>query len=355
MLVASQLVPTAIVAMILILIAPSARADDKFATTIRVGGIFTQFFFLADDDEGPTENLNPAGQFHYTRIYVDSRTNLTKSVYVRGYARLVVNNWSTVHAEQSYVEVGGPYGQLRAGAHKPFNEREIDNPAPQAALDVGDEIFSALVKPRTDIPQRYGLTFKRLVGRVLGVSYETPRINGLKLGVSYYPALDTTEGPTDRSSQSNNAVDVTGSYKVELMRGVLKLIGGYFRATSPVDDTTGTKAWNTSLQWSSDRWEIGGTLNNVRLSNGARDVAWVVGVLHRTGPWAFSTDYRSSNRRAAKGMPVGEYADRVMVQADYRLGPGISVGLAGFYAEQRDSENTVWRSKGGTVGIKLFF
>ena len=177
----------------------------------------------------------------------------------------------------------------------------------------------------------------------------------MQLSVSYYPALDSTEGPIDRSAQSNNAIDVTGSYKVELMGGVLNLIGGYFRAASPDNEATGTKAWNTSLQWSSDRWKIGGTRHNVHLSNSVRDVAWAVGVLYRTGPWALSTDYRSSNRRAVKGMSVGEYADRVMVQADYWLGPGISVGVAGFYSEQRDSENIVWPSKGGTVGIKVIF
>jgi predicted porin len=336
--------------------APSlTRADDIGVVRVKLGGIFTQFLILTDDDEAPTEDLNPVGQFHYSRIYVDGRVNLSDSIYVSAYTRLVVNNVSSVNAEQAYVEVGSPYGQLRVGAQKPFNEQVVGKPAPQAALAVGDEIFSSMIKPRTDIPQRDGLTFKRFVSRALGVSYRTPRISGLQLGVTYFPATNSTEGPVNTSAQPSNAIDVTGSYKVGVMGGSLNVIGGYYRADSPFSDATGAKAWNTSLQWGDDRWQVGGTIHKARLRNGARDVAWAVGVLHRMGLWAFSTDYRSSNRRAAKGAPVGEFADRVMLQADYRLGPGINIGVAGFYSEQRDSNNIKWRGKGGTMGIKVFF
>ena len=87
----------------------------------------------------------------------------------------------------------------------------------------------------------------------------------------------------------------------------------------------------------------------------ARDVAWAVGILRRMGLWAFSTDYRSSNRRTTRGAPVGEYADRIMIQTNYQIGPGLSVGVAGFYSEQRDVNDMIWHGKGGTVGLKVFF
>lgn len=333
---------------------PSQAADD-FATTIKLGGIFTQFFYAGDDDEAPGEDLNPIGQFNYSRVYVESHTSLPGSMYVRAYTRLVVNNWSSLNAEQSYIELGSPYGRLRAGVHKPFNEQVVGHPAPQAALAVGDEIFSAMIISRTDIPQRDGLTFKRHVNRALGVAYKTPQLNGFEIGMSYYPAQKTGEGPIDRSQEASNAVDVSGSYRAEVMGGDFILTGGYFRATASTRDSTGVRAWNTSLKWRTGRWEFGGAFHKSRLANGSRDVAWAVGLLHRRGPWAFSTDYRSSNRRPAKGAPVGEYADRVFVQTNYQIVSGISVGVAAFYSEQRDLQDRVWRGKGGTVGLKLSF
>lgn len=331
------------------------RADDNNAITLKLGGIFSQYLLVTDDDEAPTENLSSVGQFHYSRIYVDGRTHLSDSVFVRAYTRLVVNNWSSVNAEQAYVEVGSPYGRLRVGSQKPLNEQAVGKPAPQAALAVGDEIFSSMITPRTNIPQRDGLTFKRFVSRSLGVLYQSPRLNGLQVGVSYFPALKTTKGPINTSAQSSNAIDLTGTYKVKVLGGTLDLLGGYFRASSPVNDATGAEAWNTSVRWRGGGWEIGGAYHKARLKNGVRDVAWAVGILHRIGPWAFSTDYRSSNRRNTKGASVGEFADRVMLQADYRIRPGINIGVAGFYSEQRDSNNIKWRGKGGTMGIKLFF
>ena len=340
----------------MLVFAPSlTRADDNGAVTVKLGGVFTQFLILTDEDEAPTEKLNLAGQFHYSRIDADGRVNLSDSVYVSAYTRLVVNNVSSVNAEQAYVEVGSPYGRLRVGAQKPLNEQVVGKPAPQAALAVGDEIFSSMIKPRTGIPQRDGLTFKRFVSRALGVSYQTPRISGFQVGATYFPATNSTEGPVNTSVQSSNALDVTGSYKIEVMGGTLDMIGGYFRAESPFSDATGSKAWNTSLRWNGTRWQLGGTIHKTVLKSGVRDVAWAVGVLHRMGSWAFSTDYRSSNRRIAKGAPVGEFADRVMVQADYQVSPGINIAFAGFYSEQRDSNNIKWRGKGGTMGIKVFF
>ena len=332
---------------------PTAQAQDHSGTTIRLGGILTQLFFLADDAEAPTEKINPAGQFHYTRVFADARTTLNESVYVRAYTRLVVNNWSSVNAEQSYVEIGGSYGQMQVGVRNPFNELVIRYPAPQAFLAVGDEIFSSMVKSRTSIPQRDGLTFKRHVGKDIGVSYQTPRIGGLQVRVGYRPSLSQTEGAVDKSKQPSNAVDITASQQMELLGGTLHLVGGYFRVTAPQSDPRVTEAWNTAVNWRNEGWEIGGAFHDARLNNGVREAAWAVGILHRTGPWAFSTDFRSSNSRASKGAPVNEYADRIMMQTQYRLGPGISIGLAGFYSLQRDISKVKWRSKGGTVGIKL--
>jgi len=332
-----------------------AHAADRFDTTVRLGGVLTQFVFFSDGDEAPTENINPVGQFHYSRLFVDARTEISDSVYVRGYARLVVNNWSTTNAEESYVEVGSPYGNVQVGVRKPFNNTSLRFPAPQAFLAVGDEIFSAMVVPRTNIPQRDGLTFKRFISRSLGVAYQTPRLSGLQVAVGYYPTNSSTEVPVDTQTGNHNAVDISANYEFRLAQSVVQIYGGYFDMETPLADGSGTKAWNASLQWRNADWDIGGAVISARLDNGARDFAWTVGILRRLGSFTVSTDYRSSNRRPSKGMPVGEYADRIMFQTDYRLAPGISVGVAGFFAEQRDINSNVWQSKGGTVGIKLVF
>ncbi len=340
----------------LVLAPLSASEADDFDTTIKVGGIFTQFLLVADDQEAPGEDLDPVGQFNYSRVYVDSRTDLPGSWYLQAYARLIVNNFSSTNAEQAYVETGGPYGRLRVGVHKPLNEQIIRFPAPQAALSVGDEIFDAMIFPRTEIRQRDGLTFKRFVSRALGVAYRTPRLNGFELAVSYYPALDSTEGPIDRSGQSSNALDLTGVFTSDLMGGELVLLGGYFRASAAAPDLTGVKAWNTSVKWKNDKWEFGATYHAAQLANGFRDGAWAVGLLYRTeGRWTFSTDYRSSNRRPTKGAAIEEYADRIMVQSNYRLAPGLNIAIAGFYSQQRDLQHMIWKGKGGTVGLKIFF
>ncbi|MEQ9448776.1 MAG: porin, partial [Rhodospirillaceae bacterium] len=173
---------------------PSAHAADRYGTAVTLGGIFTQFFFVADNEDGPGEDTNPTGMFNYTRVFVDSRTSVGRDFVIRGYARLIVNNRQSGNSEQAFVEVQSPYGTLQGGVGNVMNEEAIDYPAPQAFLAVGDEIFSAMVRSRTQIPQRDGLTFKRFADDTAAVSYESPSFNGFKLGVGYYPTLGAGEG-----------------------------------------------------------------------------------------------------------------------------------------------------------------
>jgi hypothetical protein len=78
-----------------------------------------------------------------------------------------------------------------------------------------------------------------------------------------------------------------------------------------------------------------------------------VGALYGIGPFQVSADYRVATRQASAVRR--ERVDRLMLQTAYKLGPGISLGLGGFYAVQRDGGGVSWDSGGVLSGLKIGF
>lgn len=336
-----------------LLCAESAQAAD--AITLTLGGRIKEFFSVADQDTAPGEDLNTAAMFNDVRISAEGKTALDNGISIRSYVRAFAVGREAVDVDEAYVDVVTTFGRLRMGEKAGVNASTIGDPIPQAFLTVDDELIGDAIRPRTAIVLRDAFTFKRFTGNALGVSYQTPDFIGIKAGVAYHPTPTPAIGTFDRRFGPHDAVDFTAGYDGDFAGGTYRIAGGYFLLASRTGGNDGVEAWNMSAGATYGGWEIGTGYMRVMPENGLNESDWILGVLYGIGPFQISADYKVASRRVSRVTTARERVDRGTLQAAYKLGPGIIVGVGGFYATQRDAGGTGWDSGGVLSGLKIGF
>lgn len=342
---------------LLLLARPSVAADPL---TVGLGGRLREYFFVADQQTAPPEKLNAAGQFNEALIAAEAKTTTADGTTIRAYGRYDIANGNKQNLNLAYVDVGTDFGNFRAGTNFDANTMVIGDPIPEAFFTADEELIADAVEPRTGLTMRDALTFKRFVENAAGLSYQSPAFYGLRLGVTYHPTTDAATGPVDLRTKAHNAVDVTADYDGDFTGGTYRFAGGYFTVAAPdapivpnVKSTT--RAWNLSAGLTYGGWELAGAYMDTSPASGLNEKAWAMGALYAIDRWRFSTDFRHATRLSVFGALHHEMVNRVQLQSAYKLAPGVSLGMIGFYADQRDGTGISYDSKGLVGGIKLDF
>ncbi len=330
------------------------------AITLTLGGRIKEFFTVADQDQAPGEDLGAASMFNDVRLSAEGKTALDNGISIRSYIRVFAVGRENVDVDEAYIDVVTTFGRVRIGEKAGINASTIGDPIPQAFLTVDDEIIGDGVKARTAITLRDAFTFKRFTGNALGVSYQSPELFGIKVGVAYHPTPTPAVGPIDGRLGPHNAFDFTAGYEGDFDGGTYRLAGGYFHLAPRTPGLgpivrDGVEAWNMSAGATYGGWELGAAYMRVLPQNGLNEEDWTLGALYGIGPFQISADYRVASRRVSLLTTARERVDRAMLQGAYKLGPGISVGVGGFYATQRDVVGTSWDSGGVLSGLKIGF
>jgi len=336
------------------MVAPTqAMAADPI--TVSLGGFVKQYFFVADQTQAPGEDMNATGMFTDARLAVDGRTLLDNGIIVRTYLRFKADTRATANLDEGFVEIVHGFGRLRAGERAGVNYSLMGDPVPQAFLSAYEEVVGDALSPRNGITLRDAFTFKRFTGNALGISYQSPAIAGFQVGVTYHPTTLAFEGPVNNALMPNNAVDVTAKYEGDYSYGTYRLTAGYFHSNSRTLGNDGVKAWNVAAGVTYGGWDLGAAYMDAMPATGLDEQAWTVGLFYAIGPVQLSADYREARRRIVPGLAIREHTDRVTLQSAYKLGPGVSVGLAGFYADQSDALGLDWNGGGVLSGLKVDF
>jgi predicted porin len=334
--------------------AASAGASEPIS--LGVGGKLRHFFFVTDQDDAAGQRLNATGGLTDAEVYLDGKTILDNGVEVRATLELEAESRNDRNADEAYIDFITGFGKFRIGEKEGVNAAIIDEPAPQAFLTTEEEIIGDVLRQRTGITARDAFTFKRYVDDVLGVSYETPAIlPGVKLGVSYHPTIADDEGAFDKTLRPRDAVDVSGRYEGRFRGGRWRLAAGYFHVDSRTGGRDGVQAWNASVNVTYGGWEAGGTYLYSDPDDGRDERAWTLGALYGIGPYKLSAHHMSARREPMPNATRKEKLERTTLQGAYRIGPGINLGLAGFYGEQRDAAGRAWDGLGLLGGAKLAF
>ena len=343
---------TSVLAAAAMLPLPTHAADP---ITVSVGGWVRQYFFVADQTERAGEDFNAAGMFSEAKIAMDGRTILDNGMTVRAYLRFNAEPRETANLDEGFVEIITSLGRVRAGERAGVNYSIIGEPVPQAFLTTYEEVVGDAVMARNGITLRDAFTFKRFTGNALGVSYQSPELAGVQVGVTYHATPRSWEGPVNKALMPSNAVDVTALYEGDYGYGTYRVAGGYFHSNSRTGGNDGVEAWNVAAGVTYGGWELAAAFMDVMPASGLDEEAWTVWLFYAIGPVQLSADYREVKRRAVAGLNAFEFTDRITLQSAYKLGPGISVGLAGFYGDQTDATGFEWDGGGLLSGLKVDF
>jgi predicted porin len=336
------------------LITAPAQAEEPIK--LSVGGKLRQYFFVVDQDETAAEHLNPTGMNTDAEVYFEGKTILDNGLEVKAVIELETEARNDRNADELYVEFNSGFGKIRVGEKEGINATMVEDPAPQAFLTTDEEMLGDAVRPRTGITVKDAFTFKRFSNDVLGITYETPAIiPGVKLGVTYQPTVQDTEGVFDQATTQNNAIDISGRYEYKFSGGKLRVATGYFHSDSRSGGNDGQEAWTTTVGVQYGGWDVAGSYAISNPANSRDERSWTAGVMYSIGPYKISAHHMSAVREPLPNAILKEKIDRSTLQGSYKLGPGINLGLVGFITDQRDAVGTDWDGVGMLGGAKLAF
>lgn len=332
-----------------VLAAPSALAEDP--VTFKVGGKLRQFFYAADQDAAAGDRPSRAGMFTDAEVYFDGKTVLDNGIEIRAVIELETEARNDRNADELYVDIVTAFGKLRVGEKEGVNASIIGDPLPEALLTTDEEVLGDALRRRTGITVKDAFTFKRYSNDALTVSYETPALlPGLKLGVSYSPQLTDIEGSFDRRVVEHDGIDVSGRYEGKFSGGGYRVAAGYFKSQSRIGGVDGNRGFNAHAGVTYGGLDIGGTYAASDPSSGIDDRSWALGAMYGIGGYKISLNQLLARRET---FPGREKVARTNLQGSYRLGPGITVGLTGFYARQTDARGLKFDGIGMLAGIKI--
>ncbi|MBL8645257.1 MAG: porin [Rhodospirillaceae bacterium] len=336
------------------LLAAPAQAEEPIK--LSVGGKLRQYFFVADQDNAPGQKLNSTGMLTDGEVYFEGKTVLDNGLEVRAVIELETEARNDRNADEVYIDFVSGFGKLRVGEKEGISATLVEDPAPQAFLTTDEEMLGDAIRPRTGITVKDAFTFKRFANDVLGVTYETPAIlPGVKFGVSYHPTVADTEGVFDKATTASNAIDITGRYEAKFTGGKFRIATGYFHSDSRTGGNDGNEAWSTTVGVTYAGWDVAGSYAVSNPANSRDERSWTAGVMYSIGPYKISAHHMGALREPTPNAVLKEKIDRTTIQGAYRIGPGINLGLVGFYTDQRDATGVNWDGIGMLGGAKLAF
>ncbi len=331
----------------LIAVASAAQAAEPL--TVTVGGYMYAGIGVADQMGGDSDfGVMRDGEIHF-KVSGASDNGLTFA------ARVELEAWSQQgdQIDENWVTVGGDWGTVKIGA----DDHSSYNLATGVIYFMGAHIgsYDAFGQAGDGLS---ALSNNRFSDQV-GISYRTPNLAGFLAEVGYYPA-----GNSDGLGDSNSLVTATNhnvvagtasmsdivsvglNYRLDLDSFAFQVSGGY----DWVDDYFGNGSkdgFMAGAQVEFFGFLVGASWQQAMDDGDTND--YVANVGYSTGPWDFGVQYAYFDVDGGGG-DGSVYSG----WANYKLAPGVSVGIGAEYA---DDSGVIANNEGyavmGIVGLSF--
>ena len=350
---------------------------------MRLGGFHQQWFGFGDNED--RFNLQDVDQWSNSEVFFlgqgTTDNGLTFGVNIQ-----LEGNTSGDQIDESFLFLSGEFGRVNLGSENSAGYL-MQASAPNVGLGINTGWVTQHIANPTGTAmfrEPFGSTFIEPAGDNDGqkITYFTPRLSGVQLGVSYLPDVDPTGGDrnalvTDTANYTNG-VSVGANYTREFDGIEILIAGGLFYASAPdgIGTVTGSDGstidldedfigYSAGASVAFDGFEVGGSVAQVtegRLTTsgsttvGAGDgtttvtapagttfvrssegIAFDVGVSYGQGPWSVSATYFRGESEGLLDVPGEDEFQAYMAGGRYALGSGIAVavglGFADFESE----------------------
>ncbi|MEO1222250.1 MAG: porin [Pseudomonadota bacterium] len=257
--------------------------------------------------------------------------------------------------ETAYVQVDGGYGEVRVGKDQGVGARFYEGARSvlsHARLD------STLLDPTglSTVRTRHDLT-----GPSAKISYASPRILGLRGGLSYTPRADADgldrrphAGTEGLSPETENALELALNGTRRLRDSGWRFDVGLAWSTAEVSSSGAPAPYSTVETWSAgtriekDDWTLG--LSWLESNNGLPQSdyeAWSAGLHREAYGTEFSVEYGQSEDRGAN---IDSESLRIGAARDWGKSTRIALG---FVQDSNKTAADTWESRGVVVEITL--
>lgn len=303
--------------------APASAAD---MLSIGVHGYMEQWVGMSDIDNHPTRegvvDVQSDSEIHI-KGSLEADNGLTFTVDVQLEAERRGDN----RVDESYLKITGDFGDLRIGSEDTAsNLMHYGHQDAGMGLTAGDTAnWLGFGTPNT-----YGAG-SAYFADIQGVTYFTPRMNGVQLGMTYRP--DATADQAEQHKAPNNDSDswsVGLNYKGAIGDSSVAFSAGHHSASTEMDDATTT---NFGLQVGMGAFGFNVAFSEDDAGDGGdKDETVTAGAKYSDGPLSVTVGYAMLDRGDGSEMTSG------MLSAGYVLAPGVSWKSSLFQAEDGDME-----------------
>ena len=316
--------------------AGQASAADMMA--VGVHGYMEQWVGMADVNGNETKEgafeVKSDSEIHFRgSLAADNGLTFTVDVQLEG------NNSGENYIDESFLKITGDFGDLRIGS-----EDTASNLMHYGHQDVGIGFTAGDTGNWLGFgtPNTYGAGLAYF-GDSMKVTYYTPRMEGVQLGLSYMPDADTHQAKNNKADNNDmDAWSVGLNYKGAIGDSSVAFSAGHHAAATEMDDSTTT---NFGLQVGMGAFGFNAAYaEDDDGTGGGSDETVTVGAKHSDGPLSVSIGYAMVDRADGSEMTS------VMLSAGYVLAPGVSWKSSLFQAEDGDEDGA-----GFVTGVAVGF
>ncbi|MEO9899450.1 porin [Nisaea sp.] len=362
---------TTLVAAGFIVSAAPAGAAEKLK--IGVGGYAEQWFGYTDiEDDGNTDqDLSGFDVKSDTEIHFKGSTKLDNGLEVGINVQLEGNSNSGDQIDESYLTVRGNFGQIDIGdENSALYKTHVAPKEYGIGINSGDTVQWELTGNTSISDSGYfrapfGGTFIE-PGRAndsTKLTYYTPRIEGIRVGLSYSPdsEQDSNVLPDRETSSLTDGVMAAIDYSHDFDGVKVAASAGYGTFLEASGDNPEPEAYAFGLTVDYAGFQVGGSYAGFRDSGINDGDAYVVGAAYDFDKFGVSATYLHGERDGLAGSIASGSAqadrDTFALGGRYILGPGVSLqGTLGYseYTSDTASVSDV-EAAYAVTGIKLTF
>jgi outer membrane protein OmpU len=368
---------TAIVAAGMIVSAPAAFAAEKLK--LSVGGYMEQWFGYVSQEDGVGQDFSGIDVKSDAEIHFKGSTKLDNGITVGVNVQLEANQNNADQIDESYLIVKGGFGEINLGDENSAMYKM--NYAPSEfgiGINSGDQTAwlstvgtggatGAKISEGGYFRSPFGSTYIEPLGvnDSTKLTYYTPRIEGVQLGLSYSPdSLQDSNSMSNRITGNSDLVmaglNFNRTFEGTNIRGSL----GYGTVLDAANDGDKATAFNAGLGVAAGGFAVGAAYSAFDKSGGKNGYGLNLGGNYTSGPWGVSLSYFHGEKdgTGAGTTLSGQGAqDTFLLSTKYAMGPGITanatLGQATFSSDDAalDNKTNEVSAKYVVVGMRLSF
>jgi outer membrane protein OmpU len=233
---------TALVAAGVIAVSGAALGASK--PTLKISGNLSGVVSAASQD---TKDYLGVGVFNDSEIHFTGTRKLDNGMKVTAKVEMEGQAGSVTH-DESHLTISGAFGSINVGSNDQVGDSMVGGSSGSGATNVGRNTGlhtgKSIIAPSGHTAAS-GNTLDLGSSDANLITYMTPRVSGLQVGMSYIPSFQASNAQVKQTAKHHNGVAFAANYKGKMGSTAVTVAAGYMTAenkTSTEKDLSGMAA-----------------------------------------------------------------------------------------------------------------